>query len=142
LIWAIACCRRRANVKPVRINKATKMIMAIIISLDFMLASAGEGGVCLKISERNWLGPACVETSAGNPPFRPPRLAYPTDRREPEPKGRFQVFLWRQIPKISILVLVPNFAQFLLGLTSVLFGFSLLFFLFFLQLFFFLLCFF
>ena len=23
------------------------------------------GGVCLKISERNWLGPACVETSAG-----------------------------------------------------------------------------
>ena len=22
-------------------------------------------GVCLKISERNWLGPACVETSAG-----------------------------------------------------------------------------
>ncbi|OHA05949.1 MAG: hypothetical protein A3A28_03355 [Candidatus Sungbacteria bacterium RIFCSPLOWO2_01_FULL_47_32] len=23
------------------------------------------GGVCLKISERNWLCPACVETSAG-----------------------------------------------------------------------------
>ncbi|OGZ38319.1 MAG: hypothetical protein A3F21_02945 [Candidatus Portnoybacteria bacterium RIFCSPLOWO2_01_FULL_38_39] len=53
------------------------------------------GGVCLKISERNWLG------SAGGipptPPFRPPRLACPTDRREPERKGRFQVFLWRQI---------------------------------------------
>src|SRR3989344_5709291 len=55
-------------------------------------------GVCLKISERNWLGPACVETSAGRsaggippkPPFRTPRL-------EPERKGRFQVFLWRQI---------------------------------------------
>ncbi|TAL49511.1 recombinase family protein, partial [Patescibacteria group bacterium] len=39
------------------------------------------GGVCLKISERNWLGSA-----GGIPPtpsFRPPRLACPTDRREP-----------------------------------------------------------
>ena len=43
-------------------------------------------GVCLKISERNWLG------SAGGipptPPFRPSRL-------EPERKGRFQVFSGR-----------------------------------------------
>ncbi|PIU03746.1 hypothetical protein COT44_01565 [Candidatus Shapirobacteria bacterium CG08_land_8_20_14_0_20_39_18] len=35
--------------------------------------------------------------SPPKPPFRPPRLACPTDRREPERKGRFQVFLWRQI---------------------------------------------
>ncbi|KKT15035.1 MAG: hypothetical protein UW83_C0008G0012 [Parcubacteria group bacterium GW2011_GWD1_44_9] len=38
------------------------------------------GGVCLKISERNWLG------SAGGipptPPFRPPRLACPTETLE------------------------------------------------------------
>ena len=65
-------------------------------------AKAGQfcqNGVCLKISERNWLG------SAGGipptPPSRPPRFACPTEtlewRREPERKGQFQVFLWRQI---------------------------------------------
>src|SRR3989338_1039338 len=45
-------------------------------------------GVCLKISERNWLGPACVETSAGRsagggfppPPLPPPPLSYPRRR--------------------------------------------------------------
>src|SRR3989344_69413 len=43
------------------------------------------------------------------PPFRPPRLACPTDRREPERKGRFQVFLWRQFNYffLTIIIICP-----------------------------------
>src|SRR3990167_7298780 len=35
------------------------------------------GGICLKISEQNWLGPACLETSAGSGGRNSPHTPFP-----------------------------------------------------------------
>ena len=61
-------------------------------------------GVCLKISERNSLGPACVETSAGRSAGGiPPRLAEaPAKRATPLPASRQGTGAERTISSFSL----------------------------------------
>jgi len=66
---------------PSKLQKNTMPRLFLTISQKVKI-----GGVCLKISERNWLGLA--GGIPPTPPFRPPRLACPTDKREPERKGK------------------------------------------------------